>query len=77
MVGTKVSVPLGNTKDRGKRRMAEAKWTKAQADLDWLEDQIVAQVRSAQAREQAALVRWRRAAESVDLALQLQEAEQV
>jgi len=76
MVGAKIKVPIANTKDRGKRRMAEAKFAKAKADLAWLEDQVVADVRAAVAREQAALERWRRTSESVDLALQLQDAEQ-
>lgn len=76
VVGAKVKVPLINAKDRGKNRQADAKRDKAAADLAWLEDQVVADVNAAVAREQAALVRWRRSAESVELALQLQEAEQ-
>lgn len=76
MVGAKLKVPIAHTKQRGKFQATRAKREKALLDLAWLEDQIVANVRSAQAGEEAALERWRRSAESVELALQLQDAEQ-
>lgn len=76
LVGVKAKVPMLNLKDRGKARQADAKVAKARADLAWATEQVEARVRSALAREDAALAAWRAAAQTVDLALQLQEAEQ-
>lgn len=76
VIGAKLETPLAFAKDRGKLRATRAKLEKARLDLTWLEEQIVADVRAAVAREEAALEAWRRSAESVRLALELQDAEQ-
>ncbi len=75
-VGLKAKVPLLLRKDRGKARATAAKRDKAEADLVWATQQVEADVRAALAAEEAALVAWRAAAEQVELALELQEAEQ-
>lgn len=76
VVGLKTKVPLLNLKDGGKAGATAAKADKAAADLVWVEDQVEADVRSAMAREAAALSAWRAASETVELALQLQDGEQ-
>ncbi|MCB9741363.1 MAG: TolC family protein [Alphaproteobacteria bacterium] len=75
-VGVGFEVPLQRREAAGKLATAQAEIQRAEAELRWLEDRIAADVEQAAAAVDYEWQRWQAAQEAVELARQLEEAEQ-
>lgn len=75
-VGVALGVPLQRREAQGKLDSARAEVLKLEAERRWLEDRVVAEVTRSLVALETAYVRWEATSRSVELARQLELAEQ-